>query len=78
MICDAKLKHNDLIFDVKVSLGKSVIFIFKNSLPDNIIPQINDYIILDFESTCLSIKSVTPLISENNEFSNYALNVELA
>ena len=77
MFSEAKLIHDELIYDVRVSLGLDEIFLFKNSLPDNVIPKIGDRIILDFENTHFYIKSITLLFSENYDWSNYALDIEV-
>ena len=77
MFSKAKFQHDNLTYDIRVFLGLDEIFLFKNSLPENIIPKIGDVVILDFEDSHFYIKSVTPLFSENNEWSNYALDVEV-
>ena len=77
MFSRAKFQHDNLIYDVRVSLGLDEIFLFKNSLPENIIPKIGDVVILDFEDSHFYVKSVTPLFSDNSEWSNYALDVEV-
>ena len=78
MITDAKLKHDNIIDNVKVSLGIDTVFLFTNSLPKNVVPKIGDEIILDFEDAHLIVTSVVSLVTgQNNEWDNYALKVEV-
>ena len=78
MIFDAKFVYGDKILDVKVSLGLDTVFLFSNSLPDNVVPKVGDEIILDFEDAQLIITSVVSLVTgQNNEWDNYALKVEV-
>ena len=76
MITDAKLKHDNIIDNVKVSLGLDTVFLFTNSLPKNVVPKIGDEIILDFEDSHLLINSIVPLITGKMDWDNYALKVE--
>ena len=77
MITKAKLKHGNIVNDVRVSLGKDEVFLFANFLPEGVVPNIGDEIILDFEDSHLLINSVVPLITGKMDWDNYALKVEV-
>ena len=77
MITKAKLKHGNIVDNVRVFLGKDEVFLFKNSLPNGVVPNIGDEIILDFENSHLLINSVVPLITGKMDWDNYALKVEV-
>lgn len=77
MITSARLKHNNIITEVKVSFGIDTIFLFKNSLPTGLEPKIGDEIILDFENTHFIIKSIFPLITGKQDLDNYSINIEV-
>ena len=72
-----KLKQDKNLYDINVVIGTDTIFLFRTSLPSEIIPNIGDTIISDFENTQYTITKVIPLLIPNNELSNYALEIEL-
>ena len=78
MIRDIKLKHKGEILNVKGTVGVDIFFIFVNSLPKGVVPEVGDEILWDFENARFVVKEVSELFFENQtRFDNYALKVDL-
>ena len=78
MIQDIKLKHKNEILNVKGTVGVDTFFIFVNSLPKGVVPEVGDEILWDFENTRFIVKEVSELFFENQTvFDNYALRIDL-
>ena len=77
MISKVKLKHQNVIKRVRATISSNTVYVFTNSLPAGIVPEVGDEIILDINSIHLSVISVLPLISEKrSHLDSYALTVE--
>ncbi len=78
MVETVKLKHKNIIEKVSATFCDDIVFVFENSLPKGVIPEVGDEIILDFEDAHLSVVEVTPLLSSaHTPLDNYALRVDL-